>query len=182
MAIQHWTIAKLVGPASVEVARSFTKWSRQRKTEDANLWSTTQWPRLTRQKVARLLNQLHEHRDESPVVYYSHHVDLWSSAGEFRILLPVRMQCVICELGEVWCCRLPDRGRLVRRARARISRAQFPETAWLATRVIEAALAYESLWREAVLLIVRRSLTGSPSDEQLLKSASTMPKWLRRSG
>lgn len=79
----------------------------------------------------------------------------------------------------IWCHPLPDRGRLLRRARARAANAQFPEGNWLATRIIEVIEAYRELFPQATLLIERRAISTSPSDEDLRVAAGTIPLWTR---
>ena len=115
-----------------------------------------------------------------PVAYFSQHVDLWSAGGQIEWHLVDATSRVRHEAGEMWCYRLPDRGKLVRRNTAAARSAQHRESEWLAKRLIEAAQAYNKLWVDAVVLVNRHSITASPSDDELKAAAVTLPKWLRR--
>jgi hypothetical protein len=96
-----------------------------------------------------------------PIAYFSDHVDLWSARGQIEWHLVGTKRCVLHDAGELWCYRLPDRGMLVRRNASPAHLAQFPESEWLANRLIEAAQAYQQA-------LERSSDTGeSPGDYRI---------------
>lgn len=176
MAIQQWTVIKIVGPAAANVAHRFDGWLRARRTDDPSMLHAPQWPRATRQAVGRLLARLHEHRLQMPIAYYSQHTDLWSSGGEAESF--GFDDQVVHDGGELWCHMLPDRGRLLRHAKKRVADARQSETKWLATRLIDAADAYQKLWRDATILLHRDVIAVSSSDEELIQSSAHLPDWI----
>lgn len=116
-----------------------------------------------------------------PVAYFSQHVDHWLAGGAIQWHLVDAESRVWHDAGELWCYRLPDRGKLARRNASPARSAQFPESEWLAKRLIEAAQAYNKLWADAVVLVNRQAITASPSGDELESTAATFPKWLGRS-
>ena len=116
-----------------------------------------------------------------PVAYFSQHTDLWSAGCQIQWHLGGGKAHVWHDAGELWCYRLPDRGKLVKRNGSAAKSSQFPESEWLAGRLIEAARAYDKLWREALLLINRQAVTASPTDDELKSHAAELPTWIGRS-
>lgn len=116
-----------------------------------------------------------------PVAYFSQHVDLWSAGGEIEWHLGGAKARLLHDAGELWCYRLPDRGKLLKRNRPPSRSTQFPEREWLAKRLIEAVRAYDKLWSGAVLLINRQAITASPTADELRSSAAKLPTWIGRS-
>lgn len=178
MAIQEWTILKLTGPASADAVFHCDHWWNQRRSDDLSCFSPDDWPASVRRAVTRYLSTLTQHRLEPPILYFSQHLDLWSVAGELESYLGNTAARILHDAGELRYYQLPDRGKLLRRCKARTLKAQFPETHWLAQRLIEAILAHDNLKSHVVILINRHSITTSPTDEQLQTLTSKMPKWL----
>jgi hypothetical protein len=181
LAIQEWTIIKLVGPAAGDAAARFERWRRARRSDDPSCFTAGDWPASVRRDAAGYVSRLLDHRLEMPVAYFSQHVDLWLAGGAIGRHLVDAERFVWHDAGQLWCYRLPDRGRLVRRNAAAAARAaQFPESELLARRLIEAAQAYDELWADAVVLVNRHAVAGSPSDDELTAAAAKLPKWLGR--
>jgi hypothetical protein len=181
LAIQQWTIIKLVGPAATDAASRFDHWRTARRSDDPSCFTQGDWRPSVRRAAARYLTRLADHRWEMPVVYFSQHVDLWLAGGQIQVHLANTRARVWHDGGELWCYRLPDRGKLVKRNTAPARSAQFPESEWLAHRLIEAVRAYDKLWPQATLLVNRQAVTASPTDEELKAAAAGLPKWLGRS-
>lgn len=176
MAIQQWTIIKLVGPAAVDAAERHARWWAVRRHDDPSCFSPDDWTAGVRRSVAAYLARLAEHRFEMPIAYFSRHVDLWSTVGQLPYHLCDATAHVLHDGGELWCYPLPDRGRLVRRNTSAVRSAQFPEVAWLAGRLIEAAKAYQRLWPQATILINRQPITASSTNEAMQAAADEPPK------
>lgn len=177
--MQQWTIITIVGAAMPVMERRFAEWSSQRRSSDPSLWSADDWPSRTTSAAQLLMRRLEQHRAVPPVVYYSSHVDLWSSFGELFHFIPLAPPVVAYDAREFWSYRLPDRGQLLRRVRQAKTREPSQECIWLANALELAATAYRKLWRERLVIIERRSLGASPSDQELLDTAATRPGWLR---
>lgn len=181
MAIQQWTIIKLVGPAADDAAGRFDIWWKARRSDDLSCFTPDDWRASVRRTVSGYVSRLIEHRWAMPVAYFSWHVDLCLAAGQIERHLGGGKAHVLHDTGELWCYRLPDRGKLIRRNTAAATSSQFPEGEWLARRLVEAARASEKLWPEATLLINREAVTASPTDEELKSDAAKLPKWMGRS-
>ena len=185
MAVQMWTIFKLVGPAGEDAAARFDRWLAKRRPEDAEILQAKDWHPSTRRAVAAYLGKLEAHALEMPSAYFAKHADLWSFGGQMGMHLPglddaggVLQTCVEHDGGMLWCYRLPDRGKLVRRNRKLMAGGQFEETQWLAARLVEAAVSWAKLFPRAMLLINRRAVTASPTDDEVRAQASLLPAWL----
>jgi hypothetical protein len=173
---------KLVGPAAADAARRFERFSDVRRSRDPLAYSYAEWHPSTRRAIAAWWQRLEEHRWGMPVAYYAQHIDLWSMGGQIKDqVLPGCGPQLMHDSGEIWLYPLPDRGRLVRRNKASSVRSAFAdETRWFAARLIEAAKAYDNMWRESVLLIHRRRIGSSPTDDELKRDAAVVPAWLGR--
>jgi hypothetical protein len=180
LAIQQWTIIKLVGPAANDAADRFDRWWKARRSDDLSCFTPDDWGASVRRSAASYLSRLIDHRCEMPVAYFSQHVDLWLASGQIQWHLGGAKAHIWHDAGELWCYRFPDRGRLVQRNTAPARSSQFQEGEWLAKRLIEAARAYDKLWPKSVLLVNRHAVTASPSDEELKSNATKRPKWLGR--
>jgi hypothetical protein len=176
MAVQQWTIMKIVGPAADDAAARMERWRSARRAEYEG--SSDELPEATRREVTRYLRQLAAHRFDMPVAYFSRHVDLWLAGGQEESHLPKVLPSVRHDEGELWAYQLPDRGRLVRRNEMLVRKAQFPEGAWLARRLLEAAAAYRTLWPATMILIDRQAVAASPDDGDLKVRAAHLPEWL----
>ena len=181
LAIQQWTILKLVGPAAEDASGRFDRWWKARRSDDLSCFTPDDWAASVRRSAATYFVRLIEHRWEMPVAYFSQHIDLWSAGGQIQCHLGGAKAHVWHDAGELWCYRLPDRGKLAKRNGSAAKSSQFAESEWLAKRLIEAARAYDKLWPEAVLLINRQAVTASPTDEELKSNAAKLPKWIGRS-
>lgn len=181
MATQLWTILKLVGPAATDAAARFDRWRRARRSTDPSSVGPRDWPAPVRRAASTYFARLLDHRTEMPIAYFSQHVDHWLAAGDLPHHLDDFKPHIWHDTGELWCYPLPERGRLVRRNAAAARSVKFPENKWLASRIIEAAQAYQKLWPKAVLLVNRQPITPSPSDDVLKAAAARMPRWLGRS-
>lgn len=116
-----------------------------------------------------------------PVAYFNQHIDHWSAGDQIQSHLGGAKARVWHDAGELWCYRLPDRGRLIKQNGSAAKSAQFAESEWLANRLIEAARAYDKVWPMAVLLINRQAVAASLTDEELKSNAAKLPKWIGRS-
>ena len=173
--IQEWTICTIVGAALPDLEDLFAQWTATRaKVEDAD----SSFPDRTMKAAECLMALLEEHRTLPPVVYYSKHVDLWSSFGVLFSFIPNAPPAVSHASGHVWTYRMPARGKLVRRTQRVRLNHQHEEDLWLANSLEAAATAYRPLWTQALLLIQRRAITISPTDEDLLAAAAARPVWL----
>ena len=179
MAIQQWTIIKLVGPAAVDALQRFNVWQKTRRSADPHCWSAADWHASTRKAIGKYFAHVLQKRQEMPIAYFSQHTDYWLAGNEVAKHLADTDQHIFGDNGEWWCYALPDRGRLVRRNAALLKSAGFLETAWLATRLIEAAHAYRKLWPTATLLIHRQATSASPTDDELKIAANELPNWAR---
>lgn len=178
MAIQQWTIIKLVGPAATDATSRFGRWLDARRSRDLDCCSPADWHPSMRRAMRQYLTRLTKHRYEMPIAYFSEHVDAWLASGQISRHLCDAAARVRHDGGELWCYLLPDRGRLIRRNVSMASSARFREVEWLANRLIEAAQSYEDLWREAAILVNRRSVGVSRGDDELVARAAKIPKWL----
>lgn len=179
MAVQQWTIIKILGPSATDAISRFDRWRKARRSKELDCVSSQDWHPSTRRAVSEYLAQLAAHRYEMPVAYFSEHVDSWLASGQIARHLFDSTLAVAHNRGELWCYRLPDRGRLVRRNISIARKAQFPEVERLAIRLIEAARSYEDLWSDAAILLNRQSIGPSPGDDELIARAGKLPKWLR---
>ena len=172
MATQEWTIFTLVGSTLPQLQAKCAALSRSRACDDSTAWSSKEWPAKTARSAAQLIVSLSKSRFSPPVIYYSRHVDLWSSSGELFRFLPQQPPVVAYRNEEFWSYNLPDRGKLKRRIQAARASAKFPETLWLADVIGNAANAYKNLFNKSLLLIHRRVLTASPTDVELVAKAN----------
>ena len=180
MAIQEWTIVKLVGPAATDAADRFDRWWKARGSDDPNSFGADQWSVSIRREASEYVSTLVEHRWGMPVAYFSQHVDLWTMGGGIVGRRPGEPEPEVWhDTGQLWCHRLPDGGKLIQCWRP-VERAQFQEGEWLARRLLEAAEAYDKLWPVAVLLVNRNSIGVSPSDDELKLAAAKLPTWIGR--
>jgi hypothetical protein len=181
MAVQEFTIIKLVGPAASDAADRFDRWCKARVTDDPDGFFLLEWSAEIRREVSAYLSSLVEHRWELPIVYFSQHVDLWSVGIVFDHCLCGRKAQVGHDSGQLMCYRLPDRGELIKyNEPAAASPGNVPENRWLARRLIEAAEAYDDVWPDAVLLVNRLAITPSSSDDELKRDAAKLPTWMTR--
>ena len=180
MAIQEWTIIKLVGPAASDAADRFDRWWKARESDDPDGMMLTEWSASIRQEVSAYFSSLVKHRWEMPIAYFSQHVDLWSVGLVFDAHLCDQKAQVWHDTGQLKCYRLPDHGELIKCNEPATSPTNIPENQWLAQRLIEAAQAYDHVWPEAVLLVNRLAITVSSSDDELKRDAAKLPTWMDR--
>ena len=181
MAIQEWTLIKLVGPAASDAADRFDRWWKSRVSEDDAPFgfAATEWSPSIKREASAYLSSLIEHRWGMPVAYFSQHVDWWRAGRGIIGRFPDEPEPVVWhDAGQLWCYRLPDGGKLIERYRPAVEAAQFPEGEWFARRMIEAAEAYALLWPEAVLLLNGQAVDMTPTDDELKRAAATLPTWL----
>ena len=178
MAIQEWTIVKLVGPAATDAADRFEQWWKARSDHPDSL-ASNEWSPSIQREASAYLSSLVLHRWGMPIAYFSRHLDLWTSGGGIVGRFPDEPEPQVWhETGQLWCHRLPDGGKLIGSLRPAAERAQFQESEWLAQRLIEAARAYDTTWPEAVLLVNRQAINPTPSDDELKLAAAKLPTWL----
>lgn len=180
MAIQQWTIVSLAGTAADDALERVGRWSRARRSRDMSCYSPKDWPVAARRAASAYLARIELHCMELPVIYFSQHVDPWLTGDAISDHLPDTRRNIWHDAGHLWCYRLPDRGRIVRRNQARARDPQWAETGWLATRLLEASRAHIGRWKSATLLINRHAVSGSHSDEEAKQAVTKMPQWVRR--
>lgn len=181
MAVQEWTIIKLVGPAASDAADRFDRWWKARASgaNDPFGFTADEWSPSIKREVSAYLSSLIEHRWGMPVAYFSQHVDLWTAAGGIIGRFAHEPEPMVWhDTGQLWCYRLPDAGKLVERHCPAVGPTQFSEGEWFSRRLVEAAEAYESLWPEAVLLLNRQAVCASPTDDGFKLAAAKLPTWL----
>lgn len=179
MAVQRFTIAKIVGPSATDTIRRFQRWAAARTSDDPSSYSTDEWPAATRRQMDRWIAALEANAHAAPVVYWSSHVDHWSAGWLANSQLGGRGIYNMGNAGELWCYALPDRGRLARRAKSQSVKGQYDENRWFAARIGEAIEAYSNLRGPAVLVVIRRAYDASPTDEEMAAAATRRPAWLR---
>jgi hypothetical protein len=180
MATQEWTIFALVGDALPDIESRLSAWSAARGGDDPSAWSSRDWPARVARSASRFVESLSRNRFLPPVVYWSRHVDLWSSFGGLFRFLPKQPPVIAYGGEELWSYRLPDRGKLLRRVRAVRKSSQFQENLWLANAIESAATAYKGLCSESVVLVHRHVLTASPTDAELLGNAARRSRGMGR--
>ena len=185
MAIQEYTVIKLVGAAASDAADRFDRWWKARVSDDDDPWGFRwdEWSPAVRREASAYLASLVEHRWGMPVAYFSRHIDLWTGGGVSIVgRFPDEPEpLVMHDAGQLWCHRLPDGGKLIERNRPDPERPPVHDGAWLPRRLIEAANAYDTVWPEAVVLLNRQAIGPSSSDDELKRAAAELPTWLGRS-
>lgn len=179
---QEWTVFVLVGAAADDALVRFGKWRSARRTRDQTSVQTSDWHPSTRRAIANYVARLEEHRLQMPIVYYSRHADFWSMGDLMEQVFFSWRRHVSHDGGDLWCHRLPDKGRLVGRNKPLAAKAQFHETQWMARRMLEAARSFEPDWPAATLLVNRRVVGSSRGFEDETEAAARLPKWLSTPG
>jgi hypothetical protein len=151
MATQRVTIAGVAGKAGVAITALFRSW---RTNPDADA-------------VDKLCARLRANGTSLPIVYFCEWVDRWSMGD----LLPgpaavagqrYQATCLTPHQAAGWAAQCP---------------AQFPEQSWLATRLGEAAVAWERVAERSVV-VVREILAASSDDSEVRESLGRIPSWL----
>jgi hypothetical protein len=181
LATQRITVAKVGGTAADAVARRLRQWSAARLTTNPDEWSNEQWPEQVRHAADQFADQLRANGLAPPVVYFVEWADMWSMGDLFTDWLqPPDAPLPLIIHGDqfqLYAYGLPDGGRLAEHL-AGAGPQQVPESEWLVGRLREAVGAWEGLVERSVLVVLRQTVGGSVSNEELLDSLDAVPSWL----
>jgi hypothetical protein len=163
MATQRLTLATVAGDAG----RAVGEWFRACHSTDAT--SVEAVPGL---EIDELGERLRSNGAALPVVYFCEWIDRWLMGD----LVPgpgaiagrrFQVSCLSPEEAVEWAGRCGE---------------QFPEQLWLASRLREAAAAWQPLAGPAVVVVLREVLGASATDEEVLASLRGVPPWLSELG
>jgi len=181
VASQRITIAKIGGVSADAVLRRLREWSAVRQSDEPNEWSSEQWPQDVRRQADDFADRLRANASAPPVVHYVEWVDMWSMGDLFGHWLTPRdkliLLAVYSDQYEIFGYALPDGGRLSRRLASRGSQ-QWDEAEWFAERLSEAVAAWQKLIDRSVIIVLRRVVQGSITDEEVTASLKCVPEWL----
>jgi hypothetical protein len=180
------TIAKIGGAAGKHVFDTLTGLVASR-LDKGDLRSSGRWLRTVRRSVFGLVEELDEHCDCLPVLYYSQHVDMWCGAELIEVCFgnanPRRLVVLPMAGLDIACYMLPDKGflrktleKLLRSKRVRERLDQ--ERRWYILGLLEATLAWEELALTAAIVVIRRRTGASARNEEVKASLRATPKWL----
>jgi len=152
MATQRLTIASIAGDAGVHVAALFQSWRNKYPTPDT---------------VDRLCERLRANGSMLPVVYFAEWVDRWLmgdlAPGPAAVAgRRYQVACLTPQQAIKW---------------AGQCGAQFAEQCWLATRLQEAAAAWEAVPGRTVM-VLREVLGPTTTDAEVRESLGGVPVWL----
>jgi hypothetical protein len=179
---QRIILAKLAGTSAEVALRRIGAWSASRSAEDPNPWSPEQWSADMRQEADDFVAQLRANGFALPVIHYVEWCDMWSMGLMFSQWLtpsglsaPIRVHA---NRSEIYAYSLPDDGRLKKHLAA-AGAQQFQESDWFVGRLREAVDAWDTLVDRAALVVIRQTLGGCATDEEVKASTRTIPEWLR---
>jgi len=181
VASQRITIAKIGGVSADAVLRRLREWSAARQIDEPDEWSSEQWPQDVRKQADDFADRVRANAFAPPVVHYVEWVDMWSMGDLFgRWLTPsdnLMPLAVYANQYEIFGYALPDGGSLSRRL-ASSGPQQREESDWFVGRLREAVGAWQELIERAVVIVLRRVVQGSISDEEVTASLKCVPDWL----
>lgn len=182
MASQRVTLLKIGGAAGEVISRQFETWAAAKTTSyDEDGWGDDQWPAEMRQQADQLVNQLRANSTSPPIVYFIEWIDHWSMGDRFEMWFSSRKQKNLLTIDgyqyQIHGYRLPDKGRLRKRLK-KSGKQQFPEYDWLIARLNEAALAWDGVVEDSILVLVREVLGGMILNEETEAALPMMPSWL----
>jgi hypothetical protein len=181
VALQRFTIAKIGGLAATVIEQRLRAWTATRLTDSRTEWSGAQWPKEVRGEVDAFAAKLRASAALLPVIHFVEWIDSWSMGDEVgRWLMPSDGPpplVVIADQFEMYGYALPDDGCLLQ-SLADARAQQFIESDWLVTRLREAVEAWQLLVDRALLVVLRRVIDVSMTDDQVKASLLLVPDWL----
>lgn len=77
---QTVTVAKAAGATATAITAVFQAWGKRRKpsSNEPTLVEPEQWPVKCRRAMIRFAEELRSHASESPIIFYTEFVDMWS--------------------------------------------------------------------------------------------------------
>ncbi len=168
MATQRLTLAKISGASAKVVNERFRHWEELTKQE-------RELDRVARE-VDRFAVALGDHAHLPPVTYFAQWTDLWSMGD----LVPGLGQhsAAVVEGRRFEAC-FHDIPVAVKATT--INGAETQEASWLRSRIQEAEESWGSLAQASVLVVLREPLGALVTDEELLESQTSVPRWLAAS-
>ncbi len=152
MPTQWLTLTSIAGPTGTFVQEHFNNW---RDTNDQGA-------------IDSFCLLLFEHRKELPIIYWTEWIDRWLMAD----MVPLK-EWIDGKRFEVWC--VPSKKAL--KWAKRIPK-QFDEQVWLATRLQEASMAWQGLFKSTTVILIRETLGGCSTDEEVVAAAAPVADWV----
>lgn len=153
MATQRMIVATIAGETGQMVAGLFRKWHSTRAVGQ---------PDTVQSAVDKFAEQLRARGGIPPVVYYCEWFDCWSMGDDIHF-----GKVIEGKQFEASCGSRPEAAAWIEQCGN-----QFPGQQWLATRLREAAEAWQTLAEPATIVILRQVLGPSYTDEEVMASLS----------